>query len=89
MKNLGRTMLTFSVSSYVLLTQLGQEFACHEDVTADSSFDGETFTLAIECADTAAMVWEVRVLVLTFDKESAFCHATNHFSGGTYDRPAA
>lgn len=81
-------MLTFSVSSYSNLMMLECEFRCHEDVITGSSFDGESFILAVECPNTAAIVWDVRITVLTFDPEATICRQASP-PGGTYDRPAA
>lgn len=84
-----RTMLTFSVSSYILLTQLEQEFTCHRDVSAGISYDGEAFILVIECDDSAVTAWDVRMLVQTFDPDSTLCRQTTQLTSGMPDQPAA
>lgn len=83
-----RTTLMFSVSSNDVMAQLEQEFSHHSDVTTDTSFDEESFILTVECPDTPRTVWEVRIVVLTFDADSSVRRQISP-PGGAYDPTAA
>lgn len=77
----GRALLTFSISSCVVLSALESEFGCHPEVSVGTGFDGDTFILAVECSDTAMAVWEVRATVLTFDPDSMLCRQASAQAG--------
>lgn len=69
----GRLLLTFSISSYLLLSALEVELGFHRAVSLGTGFDGKTFILTVECSDAELAVWEIRATVLTFDPGSMLC----------------
>jgi hypothetical protein len=68
----GRTtsVLIFEVTSYQTLLELVDEFAFHRGVTTATSFDLDTFVLAVECARSESIVWDVSTTVGLFDPEA-------------------